>query len=91
MHQTRKDIDVILLYKEHSMDVIFFENEPFYPKMDIQGESGNTQYPFWKFESQTQPAVESNPPSLVKTNSPTVSPVVTSTISATNNEKELLI
>lgn len=51
----------------HSMDVTIFENEPFYPKTNIQGE--------WKYRISFLGICESNPPSLVKTNSCVVSPV----------------
>ena len=34
------------------MDVTFFENQPFYPKTDIQGETPRTQeYQFWVAEN----------------------------------------
>lgn len=35
----------------NSMDVTFFENQPYYPKSDIQGEHTTQEYQFWEVES----------------------------------------
>ena len=33
------------------MDVTFFETQPYYPKIDIQGENSTQEYQFWNLES----------------------------------------
>ncbi|WKA11938.1 hypothetical protein VitviT2T_029385 [Vitis vinifera] len=35
----------------NSMDVTFFETQPYYPKNDIQGENSTQEYQFWDLES----------------------------------------
>ncbi|RVW64572.1 Retrovirus-related Pol polyprotein from transposon TNT 1-94 [Vitis vinifera] len=35
----------------NSMDVTFFETQPYYPKNDIQGENSTEEYQFWDLES----------------------------------------
>ncbi|RVW73427.1 Retrovirus-related Pol polyprotein from transposon TNT 1-94 [Vitis vinifera] len=35
----------------NSMDVTFFETQPYYPKNDIQGENSTQEYQFWNLES----------------------------------------
>ncbi|KAL5566604.1 hypothetical protein UlMin_029768 [Ulmus minor] len=37
----------------NSMDVTFFENQPYYPKFDIQGEHTTQEYQFWEIESSS--------------------------------------
>ena len=36
------------------MDVTFFENQPYYPKSDIQGEHTTQEYQFWEIESSSR-------------------------------------
>ena len=41
----------------YTLDVIFFEDKPFYPKSDIQGESSITrEYQFWALVLSTLPS-----------------------------------
>ncbi|RVW35033.1 Retrovirus-related Pol polyprotein from transposon TNT 1-94 [Vitis vinifera] len=52
-----------------SMDVTFFENQPFYPKTAIQGENWSTdEFQFWETEiSTTSPLSSSLPPQIDST------------------------
>ena len=38
----------------NSMDVTFFETQPYYPKIDIQGENSTQEYQFWNLESLSE-------------------------------------
>ncbi|WJZ83952.1 hypothetical protein VitviT2T_003590 [Vitis vinifera] len=38
----------------NSMDVTFFETQPYYPKNDIQGENSTQEYQFWDLESLSE-------------------------------------
>ncbi|RVW52517.1 Retrovirus-related Pol polyprotein from transposon TNT 1-94 [Vitis vinifera] len=80
-----------------SMDVTFFENQPFYPKTAIQGENWSTdEFQFWETEiSTTSPLSSSLPPqtdttlSVPKNNSfdvPSVTPE-----STTQGSKEVIV
>ncbi|KAE8668064.1 putative ion channel POLLUX-like 2-like isoform X2 [Hibiscus syriacus] len=45
----------------HSMDVTFFEHQPYYPKFDIQGETNFTQeYQIWDIDESVQLSPNSN-------------------------------
>ena len=37
------------------MDVTFFENQPYYSTIDIQGENRIQEYQFWEIETMTEP------------------------------------
>ena len=39
----------------NSMDVTFFENQPYYSTIDIQGENRIQEYQFWEIETMTEP------------------------------------
>ncbi|RVW71223.1 Retrovirus-related Pol polyprotein from transposon TNT 1-94 [Vitis vinifera] len=80
-----------------SMDVTFFENQPFYPKTAIQGENWSTdEFQFWETEiSTTSPLSSSLPPqtdttlSVPENNSfdvPSVTPE-----STTQGSKEVIV
>ncbi|RVW80146.1 Retrovirus-related Pol polyprotein from transposon TNT 1-94 [Vitis vinifera] len=52
--QSKKGISVTLPVTRkfyNSMDVTFFETQPYYPKNDIQGENSTQEYQFWDLES----------------------------------------
>ncbi|KAL6311476.1 hypothetical protein AAG906_012064 [Vitis piasezkii] len=79
-----------------SMDVTFFENQPFYPKTAIQGENWSTdEFQFWETEISTTPLSSSLPPqtdttlSVPENNSldvPSVTPE-----STTQGSKEVIV
>ncbi|RVW98278.1 Retrovirus-related Pol polyprotein from transposon TNT 1-94 [Vitis vinifera] len=80
-----------------SMDVTFFENQPFYPKTAIQGENWSTnEFQFWETEiSTTSPLSSSLPPqtdttlSVLENNSldvPSITPE-----STTQGSKEVIV
>ncbi|RVW83799.1 Retrovirus-related Pol polyprotein from transposon TNT 1-94 [Vitis vinifera] len=51
----------------NSMDVTFFETQPYYPKNDIQGENSTQEYQFWDLESFSESPITTEnhiPPEL---------------------------
>ena len=68
----------------HSMDVTFFENQPFYPKTKIQGERID-EFQFWKMEDtatlekEQHSANQNYEPNLFPTNIPETAPETDST------------
>ena len=82
------------------MDVTFFEEQPFYPKTDVQGENQTQEHLFWSFPESNPsslpmstinpPAPTANPPiiSHVPFSSPDPIP---SPIQETDQEKEILV
>ena len=51
--QIKKGISVTPVTRKfyNSMDVTFFETQPYYPKIDIQGKNSTQEYQFWNLES----------------------------------------
>ena len=51
----------------NSMDVTFFEEQPFYPKTDVQGENYVEEHLFWSYldfsSPSNQPMPTASPPS----------------------------
>ena len=41
----------------NSMDVTFFETQPYYPKIDIQGENSTQEYQLWNLESFSESSI----------------------------------
>ena len=70
----------------NSMDVTFFETQPYYPKNDIQGENSTQEYQFWDLESFSESPITTEnhipPESLI---SP--SPLLTCGIRSTSKRK----
>ena len=55
----------------NSMDVTFFETQPYYPKIDIQGENSTQEYQFWNLESLSEsPITTKNQVSIESCNQP---------------------
>ena len=53
------------------MDVTFFETQPYYPKIDIQGENSTQEYQFWNLESLSEsPITTKNKVSIESCNQP---------------------
>ena len=55
----------------NSMDVTFFETQPYYPKIDIQGENSTQEYQLWNLESLSEsPITTKNQVSIESCNQP---------------------
>ncbi|RVW57690.1 Retrovirus-related Pol polyprotein from transposon TNT 1-94 [Vitis vinifera] len=70
----------------NSMDVTFFETQPYYPKNDIQGENSTQEYQFWDLESFSESPITTEnhiPPESF--NQP--SPLLTCGIRSTSKRK----